>query len=145
VLVGLAAFCWGIDNTVSTKLVGNYEPLRLVALKGLLGGGAALGVALVLRQPLTVAWPEIRYVAYIGLLGVAASIVLFYHALRRIGATLTSGLFLPATALAGVLGGWSILGEELTVLTGVAAALALVGAILVVRASSPATNSERGE
>lgn len=128
---------WGIDNTVSARLVGAYPPAKLVAIKGLLGGGAALAAALALRQPMSVAWPELRYVAYIGILGVAASILLFYHALRRLGATVTSGLFLPATALAGVAGGWFFLREDVTALTGAAAIIALVGAVLVARASAP--------
>lgn len=133
-LVALAALGWGIDNTVSARLVGKYEPHQLVSLKGLMGGATSLFVALLLGQGLRVPMGEVGHVVYIGALGIGASIVLFYHALRRIGATLTSSLFLPTAALAGVLGGRLFLDERLTVMHAVAGALALAGILLVSQA-----------
>jgi drug/metabolite transporter (DMT)-like permease len=147
-LVGLAALGWGIDNTVSAKLVSAaekraaettdgssnaYLPHQLIAFKGLIGGSAALVVAVILGDTLALPLAEIKYVAYIGILGVGASILLFYHALQRIGATLTSSLFLPTTAIAGVLGGGLLLHERLTGAHVVSAALALAGIFLVSR------------
>lgn len=131
ILVGLAAFGWGIDNTVSAKLVGVYEPHKLLAIKGLVGGTTSLLVALAIGQDLRVPANELDNVAYIGAFGIGTSILLFYHALRRIGATLTSSLFLPTAALAGVLGGWLLLGETLTITHAVAGVFALAGILLV--------------
>lgn len=135
-LVALAALGWSVDNTVSTKLVGAYKPHHLIAIKGLVGGAAALLVAIALGNDLGLPRHEIRNVAYIGTLGIGASILLFYLALQRIGATITSSIFLPGTAIAGVLGAWLLLHEQLTPAHAFAASLALVGILLVSRQSS---------
>lgn len=129
-LVALAALGWGVDNVVSTRLVAAYKPHHLLAVKGLIGGSAAFLAAILAGNSLAIPASEVRTVAYIGILGVGASILLYYHALRRIGATLASGLFLPMTALAGVLGGWILLGEALTPVHAGAGALALGGILL---------------
>lgn len=144
ILVALAAFGWGVDNTVSARLVGAYEPHQLVSVKGLVGGATSLLVALLLGQDLSIPANEIDHVAYIGALGIGGSIVLFYHSLRRIGATLTSSLFLPTAALAGVLGGGLLLDERLTFTHAAAGALAVAGILLVSRAP-PAPIIERPE
>lgn len=132
-LVAAAALGWGVDNTLSAKLVGSYKPHQLLALKGLLGGAAGLAAALLVSEPLRVAPSELRNIAYIGILGVGASVLLFYHALRQIGATLTSSVFLPATALAGVMGAALLLGENLTRWHVLALGLAVSGVLLVSR------------
>ena len=163
-LIAGAALGWGLDNTISTKLVGAaaqrgadtpsgassaYKPHHLIALKGLIGGSAALAFALALGLRPSVPLAEIRFVAYIGILGIGASTVLFYHALQRVGATLTTSLFIPASAIAGVLGGWLLLHEPISWIHGVAAALAVGGILLVARATagrappSPAEEEER--
>lgn len=133
-LVALAALGWGIDNAVSAKLVGSYKPHQLLALKGLIGGAAAFVAAVALREPLGLPRAEILNIAYIGVLGVGASILLFYHALQRIGATLTASLFLPTTAIAGVVGGWLLLRERLEIHHAASAAIAVVGIVLIARA-----------
>lgn len=136
-LVALAALGWGVDNTVSARLVGSYKPHQLLAVKGLIGGAAALIAAIALGETLAIPRAEVLNIAYIGVLGVGASILLFYHALRRIGATLTASLFLPTTAIAGVLGGWLLLREGLDASHAAAAGLAILGIVLVARASAP--------
>lgn len=151
-LVALAALAWGIDNTVSAQLVGSaaqqdantstvasstYKPHHLLALKGLIGGAVALTAAIAMQDSLAIPRTEILTIAYIGILGVGASILCFYHALQRIGATLTASLFLPATAIAGVLGGWLLLGERLDLAHAAAAAIAVLGIILIARAPAP--------
>lgn len=141
-LVSLAALGWGIDNTVSTKLVGTYRPHQLLAVKGLIGGATSLVAAASLGQDLSIPASEIWHVVYIGALGVGASILLFYHALQRIGATLTSSLVLPTAALAGVLGGWLLLDERLMMVHAAAGALAFAGVVLVSRAPTDPTSAE---
>lgn len=133
-LILAATLGWGLDNTLSTKLVGSYEPHHMVAIKGLIGGGAAILVFLLLpHDALSLATNDLLAVAYIGVLGIGLSIVLFYRALQRIGATRTSAIFLPGSALAGVIGARVILGDALGVLQMIAGALALVGILLLTR------------
>lgn len=131
-LVVLAALGWAADNAVSADLAKRHKPHHLIALKGLIGGGAALlAAALLVRAPVDVTLENVRAVAYIGLLGIGASTVLFYHALQRVGATRTASVFLPTTALAGVGGAAILLGEPLRWLHVASAALAVAGVILM--------------
>lgn len=130
VLVAGAAFGWGIDNTISTKLVGSYKPHHLVAIKGLIGGGIALLIAALIGADFTIRATDAARIAFVGLLGIGASIVLFYHALARIGATATSAIFLPASALAGVVGARALLGEAIAWTHVAGAALVILGILL---------------
>lgn len=144
-LVASAALGWGVDNTISAKLVGSYKPHNLVALKGLIGGGSALIVALLLRSSFTMDAGEAARVAFIGLLGVGASIVLFYHALSHIGATRTSAIFLPTSAVAGVLGGRILLGEPIGWTHVAAAVLIVAGILLSLPSNEPSASLAGGE
>ncbi|MHB8606517.1 MAG: DMT family transporter, partial [Thermoplasmatota archaeon] len=138
-LVAAAAFGWGIDNTLSTALTANYTSKHLVALRGLIGGAATLVVALVLRPHLIrdLRAADVLPLLFIGLVGIALSTYLVYGAFRRIGATRSAALFVPATALTGALAGHFFLGEELGALHLVAAVLIVVGVVLVARSSDP--------
>ena len=81
---------------------------------------------------------------FIGLLGIGASTVLFYHALQRQGATRTSAIFLPATALTGVLAGAILLKEPIGALEAAAVVLVAAGTILSTR-SPKARVGEAGD
>lgn len=141
-LVALAALGWAADNTISADLAKRHKPHHLIALKGLIGGGAALlAAALFARAPVYVTSENVRAVAYIGLFGIGASTVLFYHALQRVGATRTASVFLPTTALAGVLGAAVLLGEPLRGLHVASAALAVAGVLLMT--TEPAGHAPR--
>lgn len=132
-LVAGAALGWGIDNTVSTRLVGAYRPHQLVAIKGLIGGAAALLLGAALGASPRMSAGDALRIAFIGLLGIGASIVLFYHALGRIGATRTSAIFLPIAALAGVLGARLLLGEPIRSNQWLALGLVATGLLLLTR------------
>lgn len=132
-LVAGAALAWGVDNTLSARLTGIYPPHHLVALKGLVGGACALAAAFLLDAPPRLGWADAGRVLFIGLVGVAASVILFYHALQRIGATRTSALFLPLSALAGVAGAALLLAEPLRASHAAALALVALGAWLLLR------------
>lgn len=132
-LVALAALGWSIDNLASASLSLRYKPTALVAIKGLLGGTGGLLVALVLGLRPDVVARDALLVLFIGLLGVGVSTVLFYAALRDIGATRTASIFVPGAAILGALAGWALRGEALTSLHGAAAALATAGVLLLLR------------
>lgn len=113
VLVVGATFGWSVDNLASTHLARRHDPRGLIALKSLVGGGACL-FAYVLTQPVEAPtarnWLEILF---IGLVGVGASTVVFYRSLQLVGATRTTGVFVPAVALSGAAAGWLLLHETL--------------------------------
>ena len=93
--------------------------------------------ALVLSAPLPpppASWPAI---AFVGLVGIAVSTVLFYAALQRIGTSRTIGLFSPTTALAGAFAGFALLAEPLVPSHAAAGALLLAGVWLVASERPP--------
>ena len=127
-----SAVAWGIDNAVSTRLVGSYRPPGLIAAKGLLGGTAATAAALATGIDLPALRPALG-MAGLGVVSVAVSSLLFYTALGRVGAARTSAMNIATTALVGAFGGALLLGEHLGPLHGVAIGLVLAGAWLLAR------------
>lgn len=125
-----SAVTWGIDNTVSARLVGSYRPQGLIAVKGTLGG-VVCGTWVLLTRP---EWPRGSQAlagAAMGIASIAVSSVLFYHALQRVGAGRTSALNIATTALVAALGGVVLLGEHLIWLHGAAFASVALGAFLL--------------
>ncbi len=127
-----SAVAWGVDNTVSARLVGSYRPAQLIAVKGVLGGCAALACLVALGDP-GPAPVQLGQLALIGVISIAVSSLLFYHALGRVGAARTSAMNVATTALIGAFGGAFLLGEQLAPLHTAAVALVLVGAWLLGR------------
>lgn len=139
-LVAASAAGWGIDNVLSTRLVGTYRPTQILAVKGLVGGLCALALALALQAE----WPQRSGIAWaltVGAFGLAGSLVCFYQALRRIGAARTSAVNIPLTALASAAGGFLFLREPLTLLHGAALLSLLLGVLLLASATTPQGSS----
>ncbi|MEA3137232.1 MAG: hypothetical protein QOC71_1513 [Thermoplasmata archaeon] len=132
-----SALGWGIDNAVSARLVGSYAPRSLIALKGLLGGTACLVAALAVGSR-TPDLPGFAAMAGLGVLSIAVSSLLFYHALGRVGAARTSAMNIATTALVGAVGGALLLGERLIALHGAALAAIFLGAGLLASQRLPA-------
>ncbi len=137
-----AAALWGVDNTVSARLVGTYAPRGLIAAKGFLGGSTALAAVLVLRPPAPPPADAIA-MAGLGVVSIAVSSLLFYTALGRVGAARTSAMNVATTALVGAFGGALLLEERLRLLHGASLVLVLVGASLLARPApgSPPPNA----
>lgn len=125
-LVGLAAVAFSLDNVVSTTLTGAYRPWHLIAVK-VLGAAPLLGLAWLAvggsgpERPLD--W---GLLVGVGLVGLAGGSVLFYVALRSIGAARTAAIAMPTSGLAAAAGG-VLLGEAVGWLDGVAFALVASG------------------
>lgn len=129
-LVLASAVTWGIDNTVSARLVGSYAPAGLIGVKGLLGGAVA-AAALAVLDPALPSQGQAWAGAALGLASIAVSSMLFYYALQRVGAGRTSALNVATTSLVGALGGVVLLDETLVWLHGAAVAAVLAGAYLL--------------
>ncbi|MGQ0534572.1 MAG: DMT family transporter [Methanobacteriota archaeon] len=137
-LVVASAFCWAVDNTVSASLSARHPPERLIALKTLLGGLITVELLLFAGAPLRLPASEVPTVLFLGLAGLAGSTLLFYHALRRIGATATVAMFLPTGALTGAVAGHLVLGEPVGWPHGLAAVFVIAGVLAMTRERSPA-------
>jgi len=100
--VGIIAACvlWGLDNNF-TRNISAKDPLVTVMLKGLGAGSFSLALALILGVGFP-SWKVVLGALVLGSLSYGASIVLFIHALRGLGAARTSALFSTAP-IAGIL------------------------------------------
>ena len=126
-----AALGWAVDNILGTRLMGRYRPVHMLAMKGLPGGAMAIALHLASGGGLGVAPDDWWRVLFIGGCGIGAAAFCFYVALRTIGATRTSALCLPTSALAGAMAGAIVLHEALRPLHAVAATLLMAGVTLV--------------
>jgi drug/metabolite transporter (DMT)-like permease len=94
VAVAGACLSWGIDNNVTQRLASR-NPLAVVAVKGLVAGPIALGLAALTGAP----WPGTQALLaglVLGASGYGLSLVCFVHALRHAGTARTGSLFATA-------------------------------------------------
>jgi drug/metabolite transporter (DMT)-like permease len=97
-----ATLAWACDNTLSRALA-QQNPVLIVALKGLLGGGVTAGLAYALGEPA----PEGRAVLVLlacGASGYGLSLRLYLRAQRLIGAARTGSIFAVAPFIGAALG-----------------------------------------
>lgn len=99
--LGIVAACalWGIDNNF-TRSISEKDPLVIVTIKGLGAGSFSLIMALLFGSGFP-AWEIVLGALLLGCLSYGASIVLFIHAMRGLGAARTSALFSTAP-IAGI-------------------------------------------
>lgn len=124
-----ACMLWGLDNNF-TRNISDKDPLAIVAWKGLLAGTFSLLLGLFLGNTL----PPLGTVVAILLMGFVCyglSTMLFIQSMRGLGAARTSALYGTAP-LAGVLLSIFLFGEIPSILFGIAALLAMGGALLLI-------------
>jgi drug/metabolite transporter (DMT)-like permease len=132
-LLGVAAVAgaclsWGIDNNVTQKLAGR-DPLAIVAVKGLVAGPIALGLAALTGAP----WPSGQAVLaglVLGASGYGLSLVCFVRALRDAGTARTGSLFATAPFV-GAVCSLVVLREPLGWQAAGAGALMALGVVLM--------------
>ncbi|MBI5934558.1 MAG: EamA family transporter [Chloroflexi bacterium] len=129
--LGILAACvlWGVDNNF-TRNISAKDPLVIVTIKGLGAGSFSLLMALALGNRLP-SWDAILGALVLGSLSYGASIVLFIHAMRGLGAARTSALF-SAAPIAGILLSILIFQEFPSWLFLIALPLMVIGAFLLV-------------
>lgn len=129
--LGIIAACvlWGIDNNF-TRNISAKDPLVIVTIKGLGAGSFSLIMALFLGNNLP-SWEVVLGALVLGSLSYGASIVLFIHAMRGLGAARTSALFSTAP-IAGIILSILIFREFPSWLFIVALPIMVIGAFLLV-------------
>jgi drug/metabolite transporter (DMT)-like permease len=93
-LVAAAALGWAFDNLLSRPLA-DYDPLRVVALKGIFGGAAAALAGLLVRESAPAFTATAKLLA-LGAVGYGASLQLYLRAQRLVGAARTASVFAVA-------------------------------------------------
>ncbi len=101
-LVILATFFWGVDNSGSAILSQRSRILPMISAKLLLGAALLLPILVVTGQPLVPSGPDAWLLLVIAFGCVAGFTVLFYFALRAIGA-MRAGSILSTSSLWGAL------------------------------------------
>ena len=86
-----ACLAWGIDNNLTGR-ISLKDPKRIVAIKGLVAGSFSFALGIALGRPLPSLSRALLALA-LGTVSYGASIVLFVHSLRQVGAARTGALF----------------------------------------------------
>ena len=120
-LIVAACACWGLDNNF-TQRISLRDARQIVAIKGLAGGAASIGLATLVGQIGGWTTATLVSVGLVGAISFGLSIVLFIRGLRELGVMQTGALFALAPGFAAVLS-WIFLGEPIHLV----ALLALVG------------------
>jgi drug/metabolite transporter (DMT)-like permease len=122
--VAAACLCWGIDNNL-TRNLSAADPVQIATIKGLVAGAVNLILALSFGAALPS--PElIAAGAFVGLMGVGVSLVMFILALRYLGTARTGAYFSLAPFIGAVLA-LMLFREPVTVQLISAAALMGIG------------------
>ncbi len=101
-LVILATFFWGVDNSGSAILSQRSRIMPMISAKLLLGAALLLAVIVATGAPIVPSGPEAWILFVIAFVCVAGFTLLFYFALRTIGA-MRAGSILATSALWGAL------------------------------------------
>lgn len=123
VFVALACVAWGLDNNF-TATIDRFSPAQITLAKGMAAGlintMAGLSVA-----STAIAMPEAVLSLAVGALGYGVSILLYIRGAQQLGAVRSQLVFSTAPAF-GLALAWSVLGEPISLLQGVAATLMAV-------------------
>jgi len=121
-----ASAAWGLDNCVTAR-IEHLVPEHVVALKGLVAGGANLTIGLVITgwgAPTDLT--EVVAALVVGATGYGLSITLWVKGARDLGAARAQALFAVAPFIGAALA-WTVLDEALSGVQLLAAAIAGAG------------------
>jgi len=108
-LIVAACACWGLDNNF-TQRISLRDARQIVAIKGLVGGAANLGLAALFGQFGNWNSTSLASVLVVGAASYGLSILLFIRGLRELGVMHTGALFALAPGIAAALS-WLVLRE----------------------------------
>jgi len=117
-LIVAACACWGLDNNF-TQRISPRDARQIVAIKGLVGGAANIGLAALFGQLGNWTSASLASVLVVGAMSYGLSIVLFIRGLRELGVMHTGALFALAPGIAAVLALTAMTGGALLLATDV--------------------------
>lgn len=129
VLIIAACACWGLDNCVTAR-IEQLAPEHVVALKGIVAGGANLAIGLlVVGWGATTTGFDVAAALVIGAAGYGASITLWVKGARDLGAARGQVIFATAPFIGAAIA-WTVLGEPVAALQVAAVVLAAIGVVV---------------
>jgi len=129
ILIVAACICWGLDNCV-TAGIQQLAPEHVVALKGIIAGGANLTIGLLVSGVGTnTSAADLAWGLVIGAAGYGLSITLWVKGARDLGAARGQVIFAAAPFIGATIA-WTLLDEPVTTLQGLAVMIALAGVVV---------------
>jgi drug/metabolite transporter (DMT)-like permease len=128
-LIAIGYFGWATENNLGRLLGESIPPVTLVCLKALVAGIAMGILSLIFGESLAIPWSVVPGIFASGAVSLGLSLVLFYSAMRHIGAGKT-GLISSTSTLWGVIGAIFLLGESITGRIVIGGMFILIGVLI---------------
>jgi drug/metabolite transporter (DMT)-like permease len=133
VLIVAACVCWGLDNSVTSR-IDQVSPHQVTFLKGLVAGSVNLALGLALTGAEDVNTWSILAALVVGAFGYGLSITLWVRGAQQLGAARGQVIFASAPFLGAVLS-WMVLSDPVETLQIVAMVIAAAGVALSLRSA----------
>jgi drug/metabolite transporter (DMT)-like permease len=131
-LIAAACACWAVDNCVTADL-DELAPGHITFVKGVVAGGANLGIGLVVGGSALVAG-DVLAALLVGVVGYGMSITLWVAGARDLGAARGQLVFSTAPFV-GAAVAWTVFGDAISGREVIAIVIAGIGVAMVLRSS----------
>ncbi len=142
-LIIMSMVLWALDNNISKIATNRIDVSRLIQLKGLIGGGVLVIIALATNATIGITLQEIPNLFFVGFVGFGIALYLFLHSLKRIGTVKTMLIYSTATIF-GLLFASVFLHEKIGVYQILAIVLMLTGIFLITKEKYKVENVQQG-
>lgn len=120
-----APLCWGLSFTLAKPAVTHFPPLFMLLM---VYGAIAIFMSVFHRGAFKTPW---THLVFISALAVTIQGALLFYAVRQVDAS-TANLVLQTQVPAGVIMGWLIAGEKLTLSKSIGTIIAVLGVVIVI-------------
>lgn len=131
-IVGACA-CWGLDNSVTSR-IDQVSPQHVTFLKGIVAGGVNLALGLAISGAGDIAGWTIVGALVVGALGYGLSITLWVRGAQQLGAARGQVIFATAPFIGATMS-WVVLSDRVEVVQVVAMLIAAAGVALSLRSA----------
>lgn len=128
-----ACVCWGLDNSVTSR-IDQVSPQHVTFLKGIVAGSVNLVLGLVISGVGDVGVWSVLGALVVGAFGYGVSITLWVRGAHQLGAARGQVIFATAPFIGAVLS-WALLSEPVAVVQIVAMAIAACGVAISLRSA----------
>jgi len=132
-LIVAACFCWGLDNSVTSR-IDQVSPQHVTFLKGLAAGSVNLVLGLVITGPGEVNTWSVLAALVVGAFGYGMSMTLWVRGAQQLGAARGQVIFASAPFLGAVLS-WVVLSDAVDAVQLAALVVAAAGVALALRSA----------
>jgi drug/metabolite transporter (DMT)-like permease len=128
-----ACVCWGLDNSVTSR-IDQVRPEHVTFLKGIVAGGVNLSLGLAITGAGDVGGWAVVGALLVGALGYGVSITLWVRGAQQLGAARGQVIFATAPFVGAILS-WTVLSDDVKGVQVVAMLIAAAGVALSLRSA----------